>query len=94
MSILACISLVIVDSLVIVNNLPLTDESTITRGDCIFSRKEFQKMVLQLTLVIVDSFVSDKLSTITRESTIMREIYAKIDIWSAQSIHYNKRIHY
>ena len=34
MSILACISLVIVDSLDIVDNLPLTDESTITRGDC------------------------------------------------------------
>jgi len=36
MSILACISLAIVDSLVIVDNLPLTDESTITRGDCIY----------------------------------------------------------
>ena len=34
MSILAYISLIIVDSLVIVDNLPLTDESTITRGDC------------------------------------------------------------
>ena len=34
MSILACISLVIVDSFVIVDNLPLTDESNITRGDC------------------------------------------------------------
>ena len=35
MSILPCISFVIVDSLVTVDNLPLTDESTITRGDCI-----------------------------------------------------------
>ena len=34
MSILACISLVIEDSLVIVDNLPPTDESTIKRGDC------------------------------------------------------------
>ena len=36
MSILACISLVIVDSLIIVDILPLTDQSTITRGDCTF----------------------------------------------------------
>ena len=36
MSILACISLIIVDSLVIVDNLLLTDVSTITRGDCIY----------------------------------------------------------
>ena len=34
MSILAYISLIIVDSLVIVDNLLLTNESTITRGDC------------------------------------------------------------
>ena len=39
MSILACISLLIVDSLIIVDNLPLTDESTITRGDCIIFLK-------------------------------------------------------
>ena len=38
MSILAYISLIIVDSLVIVDNLSLTDESTITRGDCTLER--------------------------------------------------------
>ena len=50
--------------------------------------------LIQLPLVIVDSSVSGKLSTIMRESTITREIHAKIDILSAQSIHYNERIHY
>ena len=35
MSILACNSLKIVDSLVIVDILRMTDESTITRGNCI-----------------------------------------------------------
>ena len=54
----------------------------------------FNTIEVQSPLVIVDSSVSDKLSTITRESTIMREIHARIDIWSAQSIHYNERIHY
>ena len=49
---------------------------------------------IQSPLVIVDSSVSSKLSTITRESTIMREIQAEIDNWSAQYIHYIKRIHY
>ena len=38
---------------------------------------------VQSPLVIVDSSVSGKLFTITRESTITREIHAKIDIWSA-----------
>ena len=52
------------------------------------------KKLIQSPLVIVDLSVSGKLSTITRESTIMREIHAKIDIWSAQSIHCNERIHY
>ena len=49
---------------------------------------------VQSPLVILDSSVSGKLSTITKESTITREIHAKIDNWSAQSIHYYKRIHY
>ena len=49
--------------------------------------------IVQSPLVIVDSSVSGKLSTIKRESTITREIHAKIDIWSAHSIHYNERIH-
>ena len=41
------------------------------------------KKYIQSPLVIVDSSVSSKLSTITRESTITKEIHAKIDIWSA-----------
>ena len=40
-------------------------------------------IVIQSPLIIVDSSVSGKLSTITRESTIAKEIHAKIDIWSA-----------
>ena len=52
------------------------------------------KNEIQSPLVIVDSYVSSKLSTITRESTIKREIYAKTDIWFVQFIHYNNRIHY
>ena len=50
--------------------------------------------VLQLPLVIVDSSVSGKMSTITSNSTITGEIHAKIDNWSAQSVHYNERFHY
>ena len=49
---------------------------------------------VQLPLIIVDTFISLKMSTIKRESTITREMHAKIEIWSAQSIPYNKRIHY
>ena len=45
-------------------------------------------------LVIVDSSVSLKMSTITRESTISREMQAKIDSWSTEQIHYNERFHY
>ena len=56
--------------------------------------KSYSFDILQSPLVIVDSSVSGKLSTIMRESTITRETQAKIDIWSTQSIHYNERIHY
>ena len=49
---------------------------------------------VQSPLVIVDSSISGKLSTITKKSTITREIHAKIDNWSTHSIHYYKRIHY
>ena len=35
-----------------------------------------------------------KMSTIKRESTITREIQAKIDNWSTEHIHCNERFHY
>ena len=55
--------------------------------DMTFSVKNFMKVgsakKLQSPLLIVDLSVSGKLSTITRESTIAKEIHAKIDILSA-----------
>ena len=50
--------------------------------------------VVQSPLVIVDSSVSGKMSTITSNSTITGEIHAKIDNQSAQSVHYNEKFHY
>ena len=52
------------------------------------------RLKVQSPLVIVDSFDSGKLSTVTRESTITREIHAKINIWSNQFIHCNGKIHH
>ena len=49
---------------------------------------------MQSPLVIVDSFVGLKLSTITKKSTITREIHAKIDNRSSEHIQYNERFHY
>ena len=49
---------------------------------------------VQSPLVIVDSSVGGKMSPITSNSTITGEIHAKIDNWSAQSVHYNERFHY
>ena len=49
---------------------------------------------IQSPLVIVDSSVSGKMSTITSNSTITGEIHAKIDNQSAQSVHYNEKFHY
>ena len=43
---------------------------------------------------MVDSSVGLKMSTIARESTISREIHAKIDKLSTEHIHYIKRFHY
>ena len=51
-------------------------------------------MSIQSHLIIVDSSVSGKFSTIKRESTIMREMHAKIDNPSAEHNHYNERFHY
>ena len=51
-------------------------------------------MHIQSPLVIVDSSVSGKMSTITSNSTITGEIHAKIDNWSAQSVHYNGKFHF
>ena len=51
-------------------------------------------LILQLPLVIVDSSLSGKMSTITSNSTITGEIDAKIDNRSAQSVHYNEKFHY
>ena len=39
---------------------------------------------VQSPLVIVDSSVSLKMSTIMRETAISREIHAKIDSWSIE----------
>ena len=50
--------------------------------------------VIQSPLVIVDSSVSIRMSIITREYTISREIHAKIGNQSSEHIHYNKRFHY
>ena len=49
---------------------------------------------VQSPLVIVDSSVSGKMSTITSNSTITEEIHAKIDNRSAQSAHYSEKFHY
>ena len=50
--------------------------------------------VIQLTLVMVDSFVGGKMSIITSNSTISGEIHAKIDNRSSKSVHYNEKFHY
>ena len=50
--------------------------------------------LIQSTLVIVDSSVGGKMSTITSNSTITGEIHTKIDNWSAQSVHYYEKFHY
>ena len=50
--------------------------------------------MVQSTLVIVDSLVGGKMSTITSNSTIMGEIHTKIDNRSAKSVHYNEKFHY
>ena len=50
--------------------------------------------IVQSTLVIVDSSVGGKMSTITSNSTITGEIHAKIDNRSAHSVHYNRKFHY
>ena len=55
---------------------------------------EIKDHTVQLPLVIVDSSVSLKKSTIKRESTVMNEIHSKIDNLSAEHIHYNERFHY
>ena len=51
-------------------------------------------MKVQSPLVIVDSSVSGKMSTITSNSTITGEIHAKIDNRSRKSVHYNEKFHY
>ena len=45
-------------------------------------------------LVIVDSSISGKMSTMTSNSTITGEIHTKIDNGSAKSVHYNEKLHY
>ena len=52
------------------------------------------EIVIQSPLVIVDSSVGGKMSTITSNSTITGEIHTKIDNRSAKSVHYNKKFHY
>ena len=49
---------------------------------------------VQLPLVIVDSSVGGKMSTIMSNSTITGEIHTKIDNRSAKSVHYNEKFHY
>ena len=49
---------------------------------------------VQLPFVIVDTFVSLKMSTIKREFTITKGIHARIDNHSAEHIHNNDRFHY
>ena len=49
---------------------------------------------IQSPLVIVDSSVGGKMSTITSNSTITGEIHAKIDNRSGKSVHYNEKFHY
>ena len=51
-------------------------------------------LLIQSTLVIVDSAVGGKMSTITSNSTITGEIHAKIDNRSGKSVHYNEKFHY
>ena len=46
------------------------------------------QIFIQSTLVIVDSSVGGKMSTITSNSTITGEIHTKIDNRSAKSVHY------
>ena len=50
--------------------------------------------LVQSPLLIVDSSVGGKMSTITSNSTIMGEIHTEIDNQSAKSVHYNKKFHY
>ena len=52
------------------------------------------KNVVQSPLVIVDLSVCQDLSTKKSNSTITGEIHAKIDNWSAKSVHYNEKFHY
>ena len=54
----------------------------------------YKPSLIQSPLVIVDSSVCQDLSTIASNSTITGKIHAKIDNWSAQSVHYNKKFHY
>ena len=53
-----------------------------------------EELKIQSPLVIVDSSVGGKMSTITSNSTITRELHTKIDNWSAKSVHYNEKFHY
>ena len=53
-----------------------------------------KKFTVKSPLVIVDSSVNHKMSTIVRESTITRDMHAKIDNWSTEHIHSNKRFHF
>ena len=52
------------------------------------------EIMIQSTLVIVDTSVGGKMSTITSNSTITGEIHTKIDNRSAKSVHYNEKFHY
>ena len=70
MSILAYISLIIVDSLVIVDNLPLTDESTITRGDCTLNK--VRKIIVVIWKVKSEGSHGKSLSSQDKESVLVQ----------------------
>ena len=57
-------------------------------------KENWRTEVIQLPLVIVDSSVILKMSTITIESTIPREIKAKTSNLSTEHISYNEKLHY
>ena len=56
--------------------------------------KKTHIFLVQSPLVIVDSSVGGKMSTITSNSTITGEINAKIDNRSGKSVHYNEKFFY
>ena len=62
--------------------------------ECYYNHSKNEHKKIQSPPVIVDSSVSLKMSTISRESTIFKEMQAKIDSWSTEQILYYKIFHY